>query len=139
MSKKEACVCIPVELIKNQVEEKYNNIKCYNGIHKDTWSGYPCKLLARNLCQNDHCSGRISFSIRTPPRDIRILTIFSIRAEERGYAYYNHHLRSLFAEGILDDVPCVKKSLNVPLITSSTRYLRNPPLPRRSPSSKKAK
>ena len=139
MAETKTCLCIPVDFIKNHIIRIYRNIKCYDGIHKDSWSGYPCETLEKNICQNDHCSGRISLSIQTPPRDIRILTIFSIRAEERGYAYLDKHLRSLFDKGILNDVPAVKKSLNAPLITSSTKYLRNPPLPRSSFSPKKAK
>ena len=139
MVEKESCLCIPVELIKNQVEEKNINIECLDGINKDTWSMYPCNFLEKNKCRKDHCSGEINLSFNTPPRDIRILTIFSIRAEERGYAHLDQHLRSLIDDGTLNNVPAVKKSLNAPLITSSTKYLRNPPLPRRSFTPKKAK
>lgn len=129
MAGKEICECIPVELIRAQVKGKYKIIKCYDGIHNNTWSKYPCATLERNLCRVDHCSGRISLSIRTPPKDIRILSVLSIRAEKRGYVSLDRHLRSLFENGTIQNVPPVSIELNSPILASTTAYFENPPLP----------
>ena len=130
MADKEVCECIPVELIKAQVERKYQNIRCYDGIHKDTWSKYPCEVLEKDLCRVDHCSGKISLSTRTPPKDIKILSVLFIRAEKRGYIYLNRHLRSLIESGIFQNVQTVNKELNNPIESSTTLYFENPPRPR---------
>ena len=137
MTDKEVCECIPVELIRAQIINVYKKIKFYDGIHEDTWSNYPCIVLERNNCRTDHCLGRISLSIRIPPRDIRILSILSIRSEERGFAYLDQHLRSMLENGILHNLQTVIKELNTPVIPSATEYFENPQLPFRSFKKKK--
>ena len=129
MIDKVVCECIPVELIKTQAENTHKNIRCYDGIHKNTWSKYPCIVLEKNQCRTSHCSGRISLSIRTPPRDIKILSVLSIRAEKRGYVCLDRHLRSLLENGILQNVQTVNRELNIPIKPSTTKYFENPPLP----------
>ena len=128
MADKELCTCVPIEPIRNQVQKKYDNIHCKD-IHIETWNRYPCILDKKTTCQKDHCDGKISFSASIPARDINIITALFIREEKRGYAVINQTLRSLFKEGILENVESVEKELNTPIISLPTKYYKNPPLP----------
>ena len=129
MAGKEVCECVPVEPIKSQVEAACNNISFSDGIHADTWSKYPCVRLQSGQCRTDHCYGRVFMSFNTPPRDIRVLSVVFIRAEEKGFACLDRQLRSLFESGFLHGIPSVEKELNSPVIPSATKYLANPPPP----------
>jgi hypothetical protein len=128
MLKKESCQCVPIDSIRNQVQRKYDNIKCDAGIHEKTWNRYPCALDEKNLCQVDHCNGKISFAVMVNFREIKIITALFIRTEKKAYAYFNRSLRSLFENNLVNPVPFVTKELDIPIITEPTK-LADPSLP----------
>jgi hypothetical protein len=88
MANREVCTCVPIEPIRDQVQKKYENIRCKD-INVKTWSRYPCILDKKTKCQKDHCDGKISFSASIPARDINIITALFIREEKRGYVVIN--------------------------------------------------
>jgi len=132
MADRETCICVPIEPIRNQIQKKYLNIRCGEGIHEKTWNRYPCHLDEKTKCQKDHCDGKISFSSSIPARDINIITALFIRKEKKGYALINQTLRNLFKEGILKNVESVEKEVNSPSIPLPIKYNKNPPLPSHS-------
>jgi len=120
------CECVPIERIRTQVVGKYRNINCRGNIHQETWSMYPCGLDEADKCRSDHCDGRISFSVTTPTRDVKIITALFIRSEKGAYALRDRSLRSLFEEGLLETVVPVDKELNDPLIRLPVKSYKNP-------------
>jgi len=56
------------------------------------------------------------------PKDIKIITALFIREEKKGYVLLNRHLRSLFEEGLLDNVEYVEKKLNTPIIPLPVKF-----------------
>jgi hypothetical protein len=125
----EECECVPVLLIKNQVDRIATKIKLEpTDIKKETWNRCPCILDELNKCSKDHCYGNVNFIVLNKDglKEVKILTLIFWRENNNAYVYFTRQLQQLFerdndGNSILAPVISVPIYLIPPIIAEPTK------------------